>query len=148
MTFRLRPAFRFGLLLGRRWHSWNAGAEAGPRRPPPVVDGRSEYAGHRNDPPIRSTTDPSPSGRPPARDSGAGQRVDVRERAGRTGWCGSPALGPLARLLDRFDGDILLAGDLAYRAARWRISGVLRAELREVQVGTRAAPGNHDYVAW
>ena len=33
---------------------------------------------------------------------------------GDTGWCGSPALAPIARLFERFDGDIILAGDLAY----------------------------------
>src|SRR5688572_14052331 len=33
---------------------------------------------------------------------------------GDTGWCGSPAMPQLARLLNDLGGDILLAGDLAY----------------------------------
>ena len=67
---------------------------------------------------------------------------------GDTGWCGSPALGPLSRLFERFNGDILLAGDLAYP------SGTM-AEFRECfepsfgKFKSRmwASPGNHDYVA-
>lgn len=67
---------------------------------------------------------------------------------GDTGWCGSPALTPLSRLFDRFGGDILLAGDLAYP------SGTM-AEFRECfepsfgkfKSRMRATPGNHDYVS-
>ena len=33
---------------------------------------------------------------------------------GDTGWCGSPAMAQLSRLLNDLGGDILLAGDLAY----------------------------------
>ena len=33
---------------------------------------------------------------------------------GDTGWCGSPAMAQLARLLEQLGGDILFAGDLAY----------------------------------
>ena len=61
----------------------------------------------------------SPRNRTPSSDYAAGHSA-ARQRSafvnvlGDTGWCGSPALGPLSRLFERFDGDILLAGDLAY----------------------------------
>ena len=67
---------------------------------------------------------------------------------GDTGWCGSPAMAPIAKLLDRFDGDIILAGDLAYpsgTAAEYR--DCFEPSFGKFKSRLRAAPGNHEYVA-
>jgi 3',5'-cyclic AMP phosphodiesterase CpdA len=67
---------------------------------------------------------------------------------GDTGWCGSPALGPLARLLERFDGDILLAGDLAYPSGTMEeFRNCFEPTYGRFKSRMRASPGNHDYVA-
>jgi hypothetical protein len=65
---------------------------------------------------------------------------------GDTGWCGSPAMPHLARLLSDLGGDILLAGDLAYDSGTIEefrrcfdpVFGKFRSRFW-------AAPGNHDY---
>ena len=67
---------------------------------------------------------------------------------GDTGWCGSPALGPLARLFERFDGDILLAGDLAYPSGTMEeFRNCFEPSFGRFKSRMRASPGNHDYVA-
>jgi hypothetical protein len=66
---------------------------------------------------------------------------------GDTGWCGSPAMAQLARLLEQLGGDILFAGDLAYD------SGTLDEFRRcfdptfgRFRSRSWAVPGNHEYV--
>lgn len=67
---------------------------------------------------------------------------------GDTGWCGSPALGPLAQLFARFDGDILLAGDLAYPNGTLEdFKQCFEPSFGRFRGRMRASPGNHDYVA-
>src|SRR5689334_21329189 len=67
---------------------------------------------------------------------------------GDTGWCGSPALGPLSRLIERFDGDILLAGDLAYPSGTMEeFRNCFEPSFGKFKSRLRASPGNHDYVA-
>lgn len=67
---------------------------------------------------------------------------------GDTGWCGSPANGPLSRLLDRFDGEIFLAGDLAYPNGTIEdFRNCFEPSFGRFKPRMRAAPGNHDYVA-
>lgn len=67
---------------------------------------------------------------------------------GDTGWCGSPALAPLARLFERFDGQILLAGDLAYPNGTLEdFKQCFEPSFGRFKSRMRAAPGNHDYVA-
>jgi hypothetical protein len=67
---------------------------------------------------------------------------------GDTGWCGSPALGPLSRLLDRYGGDILLAGDLAYPSGTMEeFRNCFEPSFGRFKSRMRASPGNHDYVA-
>lgn len=67
---------------------------------------------------------------------------------GDTGWCGSPALGPLARLFERFDGEILLAGDLAYPNGTLEdFKQCFEPSFGRLKHRMRASPGNHDYVA-
>ena len=67
---------------------------------------------------------------------------------GDTGWCGSPALGPLSRLFERYDGDILLAGDLAYPSGTMEeFRNCFEPSFGKFKSRLRASPGNHDYVA-
>ena len=67
---------------------------------------------------------------------------------GDTGWCGSPALSPLARLFERFDGDIVLAGDLAYPSGTMEeFRNCFEPSFGKFKSRLRASPGNHDYVA-
>jgi hypothetical protein len=66
---------------------------------------------------------------------------------GDTGWCGSPALGPLSRLFERFDGEILLAGDLAYPSGTMaEFRNCFEPSFGRFKSRMRASPGNHDYV--
>jgi hypothetical protein len=67
---------------------------------------------------------------------------------GDTGWCGSPALAPIARLFDRFDGDIILAGDLAYPSGTMEdFRNCFEPSFGKFKSRMRASPGNHEYVA-
>jgi 3',5'-cyclic AMP phosphodiesterase CpdA len=67
---------------------------------------------------------------------------------GDTGWCGSPALAPLARLFERFNGDILLAGDLAYPSGTIQeFRDCFEPSFGRFKSRMRATPGNHDYVS-
>ncbi len=67
---------------------------------------------------------------------------------GDTGWCGSPALGPISRLFDRFNGDILLAGDLAYMdGTAENFRNCFDPSFGRFKSRMRATPGNHEYVA-
>jgi 3',5'-cyclic AMP phosphodiesterase CpdA len=114
-------------------------ARAGRRR-------RPEHAGH--DTPVTSrpirTRRPDDAAVIPA-PGNASTFVNV---LGDTGWCGSPALGPLARLFERFDGDILLAGDLAYPSGTMEeFRNCFEPSFGKFKSRMRASPGNHDYVA-
>lgn len=67
---------------------------------------------------------------------------------GDTGWCGSPALAPLARLFDRFGGEILLAGDLAYpNGTMDEFRNCFEPSFGRFKSRMRSSPGNHDYAA-
>lgn len=67
---------------------------------------------------------------------------------GDTGWCGSPALGPIAALFQRFDGEILLAGDLAYPSGTMEeFRNCFEPSFGRYKSRMRATPGNHDYVS-
>jgi 3',5'-cyclic AMP phosphodiesterase CpdA len=67
---------------------------------------------------------------------------------GDTGWCGSPALGPLSRLFERYDGDILLAGDLAYPSGTMEeFRNCFEPTFGKFKSRMRSSPGNHDYLA-
>jgi acid phosphatase type 7 len=67
---------------------------------------------------------------------------------GDTGWCGSPALRPLSLLFERFEGDILLAGDLAYPSGTMdEFRNCFEPSFGKFKTRLRASPGNHDYVA-
>ena len=67
---------------------------------------------------------------------------------GDTGWCGSPALAPLVTLFGRFDGDILLAGDLAYpNGSPEDFRNCFNPSFGQFKSRFRPSPGNHEYVA-
>jgi hypothetical protein len=77
-----------------------------------------------------------------------GNRSTFVNVLGDTGWCGSPAMGPIARLFDRYDGDILLAGDLAYPSGTADdFRNCFEPTFGRFRSRFRASPGNHDYVA-
>ena len=67
---------------------------------------------------------------------------------GDTGWCGSPALAPISRLFERLDGDIILAGDLAYPSGTMEdFRNCFEPSFGRFKSRMRASPGNHEYVA-
>ena len=91
----------------------------------------------------------------PVNDSPAGPAAPLPPAAGSTwvnvfgdtGWCGSPAMPLLARLMANLGGDVFLAGDLAYP------SGTLAEYQRcfdpafgRFRARFWASPGNHDYM--
>jgi len=66
---------------------------------------------------------------------------------GDTGWCGSPVMGQLARLLEQLGGDILLAGDLAYdRGTLEEFRRCFDPAFGRFRSRIWAAPGNHEYM--
>ncbi len=66
---------------------------------------------------------------------------------GDTGWCGSPAMAPLARLLANLEGLILLAGDLAYpNGSLDDFRRCFHPDFGGLLPRMRTAPGNHEYV--
>ena len=147
MALRLRPAIRLALLLGTAIAFAECGGGGSPTSPAPVttVDPNNPTT----NPPVSSTPDPEPVvPTTPPEIPPPGSSSTFVNVLGDTGWCGSPALAPLARLFERYDGDILLAGDLAYP------SGTIE-EFRQCfdpsfgrfKSRMRATPGNHDYVA-
>jgi hypothetical protein len=122
------------------------GGGGSPTSPAPVttVDPTSPVT---NNPPVSSTPDPEPVLTPPVIPNPGNTSTSVNV-VGDTGWCGSPALGPIARLFDRFDGDILLAGDLAYPSGTLdEFKQCFEPSFGKFKSRMRAAPGNHDYVA-
>jgi len=148
MSLRLRPAFRLALLLGSAIAFMECGGGGSPTSPAPVttVDPNSPVT---NNPPVSSTPDPDPGvpTTPPVIPNPGNTSTSVNV-VGDTGWCGSPALGPIARLFDRFDGDILLAGDLAYPSGTMdEFRNCFEPSFGKFKARMRAAPGNHDYVA-
>jgi 3',5'-cyclic AMP phosphodiesterase CpdA len=65
---------------------------------------------------------------------------------GDTGYCGSPAMGQLAKLMIDLGGDIFLAGDLAYsNGSLDEFRRCFDPELGRFRARFWAAPGNHDY---
>ena len=144
MGFRLRPVFAMALLLGSAMalSQCGGGSPTAPQPPTlPVAD---------TPPPTSQTppnTDPEVPITPPVIPAPGNSSTSVNV-LGDTGWCGSPAMGPLARLFDRFDGDILLAGDLAYPdGTAQQFRDCFEPSFGKFKSRMRASPGNHDYVA-
>ena len=66
---------------------------------------------------------------------------------GDTGWCGSPAMGQLARLMEQLGGDIIFAGDLAYDSGTIdEFRRCFDPSYGRFRSRFWAVPGNHDYV--
>src|SRR5262245_24303316 len=113
MVPRLRPAFGFALLLGSAMALSQCGGGS-PTAPQQAI----ETVPIATTPPPTAIPNPEPNPEaapttPPVIPTPGSASTFVNV-LGDTGWCGSPALGPLSRMFDRYDGDILLAGDLAY----------------------------------
>src|SRR5690242_18239809 len=112
MALRLRPVFGIALLLGSAMALSQCGGGS-PTAPQQTI----ETVPVANNPTPITTPTPDPVTETPVQPPvipPPGSSSTFVNVLGDTGWCGSPALGPLSRLFERFDGDILLAGDLAY----------------------------------
>ena len=109
MHFRPRPVFGLALLLGSSIAFTQCGGGSSPTAPVTTTE-----------PPVTVVTTPPTTVDPveipvtPPVIPAPGSTSTTVNVLGDTGWCGSPALAPIATLLGRFDGDIILAGDLAY----------------------------------
>ena len=148
MSLRLPPALRLALLVASAFAFTECGGGGSPTAPAPVVtvDPNAPVPGT---PPVAVTPAPEPvvPTAPPVIPSPGSASTFVNV-LGDTGWCGSPALGPLARLFERFDGDILLAGDLAYPSGTIEeFKQCFEPSFGRFKSRLRASPGNHDYVA-
>ena len=148
MSLRLRPAFRLALLLGSAIAFVECGGGGSPTSPAPVVTVDPNIPVTNNPPPVTPTPDPDPVPTTPPVIPPPGTTSTFVNVLGDTGWCGSPALGPLSRLFERFDGDILLAGDLAYPSGTMEeFRNCFEPSFGKFKSRMRASPGNHDYVA-
>ena len=66
---------------------------------------------------------------------------------GDTGWCGSPVMTALARLMETLGGDILFAGDLAYdRGTLDEFRRCFEPAFGRLRTRSWAVPGNHEYM--
>ena len=147
MSLRLLPSLRLALLVASAIALIECGGGS-PTSPAPVttVDPNRPAPGT---PPVSSTPEPEPVVpiTPPVIPPPGNSSIFVNV-LGDTGWCGSPALAPLARLFERFDGDILLAGDLAYPSGTMEeFKQCFEPSFGRFKSRMRASPGNHDYVA-
>jgi hypothetical protein len=98
------------------------------------------------DPPIvvETPTNESPQNAPPTTPPSGTTWVNI---VGDTGWCGSPVMGQLARLMEQFGGDILFAGDLAYDSGTIdEFRRCFDPAFGRFRSRFWAAPGNHDYL--
>lgn len=142
MHRRLRPVFGLVLLLGSALAVTQCGSgSSSPTAPNVVVETPVPVT---TNPPV--TTEVAPAAPPLIPAPGTSSTfVNV---LGDTGWCGSPAMAPLARLFDRFDGDILLAGDLAYPSGTAEeFRNCFEPSFGRFKSRMRATPGNHEYVS-
>jgi 3',5'-cyclic AMP phosphodiesterase CpdA len=65
---------------------------------------------------------------------------------GDTGFCGSPVMAQLSRLVNDLGGDLLLAGDIAYPSGTMeQYMRCFDPELGRFKSRSWAAPGNHEY---
>lgn len=144
MSLRLRPVLGFALLFGSALAFSDCGGGS-PTSPAPVAT--LDPNNGTDQPPVTIVPDAAVPTTPPVipPPGNASTFVNV---LGDTGWCGSPALGPLSRLFDRFGGEILLAGDLAYPSGTMaEFRNCFEPSFGRFKSRMRASPGNHDYVA-
>lgn len=143
MSLRLRPVFGLVLLLGSALTVTQCGGGgSSPTAPVAIVE--TPVPLPTAQPPVTVELIPTTPPVIPAPGT-ASTFVNV---LGDTGWCGSPALAPIARLFDRFDGDIFLAGDLAYPSGSIEdFRNCFEPSFGRFKSRMRAAPGNHEYMA-
>ncbi len=142
MHLRLRPVFGVALLLGSAIAFTHCGGGSSPTAPVTTVEVPVPIATHP--PPTGPVEVPvTPPVIPPP--GSASTSVNI---LGDTGWCGSPAMAPIARLFDRFAGDIILAGDLAYPSGTQDdFRNCFEPSFGRFKSRMRATPGNHEYMA-
>jgi hypothetical protein len=141
MPFGLRPALGIALLLGSALVLMQCGGGGSPTAPAPVIENPTPVATPVPTPEAELPTTPPVIPAP----GSASTFVNV---LGDTGWCGSPALAPIARLLERFDGEIFLAGDLAYPSGTTNeYRNCFDPSFGKFKSRMRTVPGNHEYVA-
>jgi acid phosphatase type 7 len=143
MDFRFRPVFGMVLVLGSAIALTQCGGASSPTAPVTTVEVPVPIA---VTPPSTSVPVEVPIAPPVIPSPGSGSTsVNI---LGDTGWCGSPAMAPIARLFDRFDGDIILAGDLAYpNGSQDDFRNCFEPSFGRFKSRMRASPGNHEYMA-
>ena len=141
MRYCVRPVFGIFLLLGIAVAVTQCGGGSSPTAPVTTVD-------------LPIATTPPPTNQPgeepvtPPIVPAPGTASTTVNILGDTGWCGSPAMAPIARLFDRFDGDIILAGDLAYPSGTQEdFRNCFEPSFGRFKARMRASPGNHEYMA-
>jgi 3',5'-cyclic AMP phosphodiesterase CpdA len=149
MIVRLRAVFGVALLLGSAIAVSDCGGSSPTSPistveiPVPVATPPPTVVVPTPAPTVPEVVTPAPPVVPPPGNTSTFVNV-----LGDTGWCGSPALGPLSRLFERFDGDILLAGDLAYPSGTMQeFRDCFDPSFGKFKSRMRATPGNHDYVS-
>ena len=118
--------------------SWCGGSPASPTpvaSAPPV---ETPINGSPGEPTATPTPTPIPSPTPTG-----STWVNV---FGDTGWCGSPGMAPLAKMLNDLGGDIFLAGDIAYdNGSADDLRRCFEPDFGRFKTRMWVAPGNHDY---
>ncbi len=96
------------------------------------------------DPPIELPGNQTPIATIPTTPPSGSTWVNV---FGDTGWCGSPVMTHIARLLESLGGDVLLAGDLAYdRGTLDEFRRCFDPDFGRLRERSWAVPGNHEYM--
>lgn len=143
MSLLLRPVFGLALLLGSALAVAQCGG-GGSSPTAPVATVEVPVPLTTTEPPVTVELIPTTPPVIPA----PGTTSTFVNVLGDTGWCGSPAMAPIARLFERFDGDIILAGDLAYpRGSVEDFRNCFEPSFGRFKSRMRAAPGNHEYMA-
>jgi acid phosphatase type 7 len=141
MFVRLPPVFGMALLLGSALVLTQCGGGSSPTAPAAVVENPVPVTG------LPVTSDPVDVPITPPVIPAPGTASTFINVLGDTGWCGSPALGPISRLFDRFGGDIVLAGDLAYPSGTLEdFRNCFDPSFGKFKARMRATPGNHEYI--
>lgn len=132
--------FVIGCALGAAW--CGGGTPTSPTSNPPVT----------TTPPLVTITTPedevpvnqTPISTTPTSPPAGSTWVNV---LGDTGWCGSPVMMALARLMENLGGDILFAGDLAYdRGTLDEFRRCFDPAYARLRARSWAVPGNHEYM--
>ena len=144
MHDRLRPLFGIALMLGSVVLLTQCSGGSSPTSPVTGVEPSVPIA---TTPPVNSAPEVDLPVTPPVIPAPGSGSTSISV-LGDTGWCGSPVLAPIAALFARFEGDIFLAGDLAYPSGTAEdFRNCFDPSFGKFKSRLRAAPGNHEYVA-